>query len=330
MTPAPLAHGWKGTTLLHVHYEGSWDDALALWPDDTHELLEGVKATGGVLPAQRVEELCGILGAEMGSLMIKLLPVAAQFAIVPISGFRVGAVSMGMPIPGTGWASLYLGANVEFLGQALSYGVHGEQSATMNAWLNGEQGLQALAISAAPCGYCRQFLYELVTEKNFNILLPTGTGDQYTSTPLSTFLPDAFGPHDLGINGGLMDPKYQNHNITLNSGSTDPVVLAALGAAQQCYAPYTEDYSGCAVQTSDGQIYPGRYAENAAYNPSMSPMEAAITFMNMTRPEGADRTLQRAVLVEVPSKASQKSASTEVLSSFSPNLTLDYEPATSS
>jgi len=284
-------------------------------------------SAGGVVKATDVERLAQILDVDARALMIQLLPFAARFAIVPISDFRVGAVAQGMPRSGTGWTSLYLGANVEFLGQALSFGVHGEQSATTNAWLNGEGGLQSLAISAAPCGYCRQFLYELVVGQNFDILLPAGSGDGYTVTPLSTFLPDAFGPHDLGVTGGLMDPEHQNHDVELSGGSTDALVLMALASARQCYAPYTRGFAGCAIQTSDGLMYPGRYVENAAFNPSMSPLVSAITFMNMSRPEMSDHDVARAVLVEVPSKTGQTDASTTVLASFAPGISLEYHAA---
>lgn len=39
--------------------------------------------------------------------------------------------------------------------------VHGEQFLMANLVLHGERSLQALAISAAPCGHCRQFYSEL-------------------------------------------------------------------------------------------------------------------------------------------------------------------------
>ena len=59
--------------------------------------------------------------------------------------------------------NLYFGANYEFPGQALSFTVHAEQAATMHAISFGETGIDLLAVSAAPCGYCRQFLNELTT-----------------------------------------------------------------------------------------------------------------------------------------------------------------------
>jgi cytidine deaminase len=154
---------------------------------------------------------------------------------------------------------------MELSGQALSFCVHGEQSATNNARLHGESGLQALAINAAPCGYCRQLLYELTTAtRDCNILLKTNTDPNnydYTSNPLTYYLPDAFGPADLGINGGLMDPEA--HGLTI--ASSDPAAIAALNSANACYAPYTSDFSGIAIVEGSGNVFTGRYAENSAY-----------------------------------------------------------------
>ena len=39
--------------------------------------------------------------------------------------------------------------------------IHGEQCLVANALLHGERGLRKLAVSAAPCGHCRQFYSEL-------------------------------------------------------------------------------------------------------------------------------------------------------------------------
>lgn len=300
-------------------------DTLSLFPDAARTLLESALNSGAFLPAHDVEQLGGILGISIEELMIKLLPIAAAFAVVPVSSYPVGVVAQGMAALVGGWASLYFGANFEFAGEALSFSVHGEQSAMSHAWAHGEPGLQAVAISAAPCGYCRQFLWETSTRETFNVLLQTKTG--HSKALLSTFLPDAFGPEDLEIDGGLMDPKFMKQGLTLRGGSTDPLVLAALGAANDSYAPYTRNFAGCAVQTEDGSSYSGRYAENAAYNPSMSPLEAALSFMNMSRQPTGSRTITRAVLVEAPTKASQKAASEAVLASYAPELTLGYEVA---
>jgi cytidine deaminase len=303
----------------------TWDQILSLFPESAQADIASIRDNGGCLKSDRVAKLMGSY-AEIGTLMISLLPVAAKYAVVPVSNYHVGAVAAGMAPPG-GWPSLYLGANFEYSGISLPFTTHAEQSATNNAWLHGETGIQALAISAAPCGYCRQFLYELVTQPTLSILLPTGTGNQYTLNPLGYYLPNAFGPHDLGINGGLMDPKYCTHNLTLNDGSQDPLVLQALAAAQSCYAPYTTAFAGCALQMTDNSVYTGRYAENAAYNPTLLPLESAFTFMNMNQPQTATRQVARAVLVEVQTTINQFQATQTVLGSYAPNVTLEYHTA---
>jgi len=297
------------------------DSTLGSIPSAARPKIAEALAEGPVIPANIVATVVADLGIEIGHLMIMLLPTAAAYARVPISGFHVGAVALGMP-PG----SLYLGSNMEFTDQALSFGVHGEQSATNNAWLNGETGLQALAVNAAPCGYCRQFLYEITTATtDFNLILkqnPKNPDDYgYTLNPLTYYLPDAFGPQDLGLTGGLMEPE--DHG--LNVAGTDPTVEAALAAANASYSPYTKDYSGVAIQTSSGLVTTGRYAENAAYNPSMSPLESALAIMSMNEPPQTAYNITAAVLVEAAgSKAGQLNATQDVVSSVASGVTVQH------
>lgn len=302
------------------------DTAISGLPPDMQTALRHILFQGALIPTAQVAEWLNILDMEVGNLMIALLPLAAAYARVPISGFHVGAVALGMPPRGSiaGPGNLYLGSNMEFSGQALSFCVHGEQSATNHAWLKGETGLQALAINAAPCGYCRQFLYELTTAtKGLNILLKASQDPNdfaYTQKPLTDFLPDAFGPQDLGVQGGLMELEF--HGLTLSGGG--PMAQAALDDANASYAPYTKNYCGVAVKGPDDRIYVGRYAENAAYNPSLSPLESALALMNMSLPPQTDLTITEAVLVEAKTHISQKDATQVVLSSMAPSVTLQY------
>jgi len=194
-----------------------------------------------------------------------LLARAAQFARPPISNFHVGAVARGTS------GKLYFGANVEFANEALSFTVHAEQSAVANAWMSGEDGIDLIAVTAAPCGYCRQFLNELTTAGGLAIQLPTG------SFTLAELLPNAFGPRDLGIEGGLL--QRENHGLSI--GTDDELARQALVAANMSYAPYSKSYAGVALRTSDGFVVTGAYAENAAFNPSMSPLEVALSQLNL-------------------------------------------------
>lgn len=49
-------------------------------------------------------------------------------------------------------------------------------------------------------------------------------------------------------------------------------------AAANSYAPCSQEKSGVAIQTTDGQIYYGSYSETVAFNPSLSPLQTALVF----------------------------------------------------
>jgi cytidine deaminase len=274
-------------------------------PSLSNDQLETIEATrraaGGYLPVEVVEQLVAG-GMSIEQLMLGLIPAAQKFAIPPISNFFVGAVALGTS------GSLYFGANYEFPGQALSFTVHGEQAATAHALSFGETGISMLAVSAAPCGYCRQFLNELTTAATLQVLV---TGKPVT--PLAALLPASFGPADLGVTATLMSP--QSHGLTCDD--LDPLVEAALAAANASYAPYSQSYAGVALRTDDGAIYTGGIAENAAFNPSLSPLEAALVSLVING--GKTYThITGAVLVEVgDAKASQIGAAKAVLGTIS-------------
>jgi len=240
----------------------------------------------GVITAEEVRRL--------GLALPELLPLAARYARPPVSRFSVGAVAQGLS------GAVYLGANIEFPGQPLNASVHAEQSAVANAWVHGERGLSALAVTAAPCGHCRQFLHELASPPA--ILLPGRD-----ALPLSTLLPDAFGPGDLGIPDRLMQPA--DHGLTIDAD--DPLLRAALEAANASHAPYSRAWAGVALRTADGAVFAGRYAENAAFNPSLPPLQCAVALLLL-----AGRRLEEvtaAALVEHPSPVSHAGAARALL-----------------
>ncbi len=208
----------------------------------------------GMISAADVQQLCTDLGVNVDELMLMLLVFPSMYAVVPISNYKVGALCLGES------GNLYYGANIEFVGQALSFVVHAEQASIANAIEHGETKATTLAVSAAPCGYCRQFLYELNNAANLQVVL-----DGKPSQLLTYYLPDPFGPTDLGLIGGLMDA--QNNNLALVNSTSDPVIIEAFNQANKSYSPETLCYSGVAIQVSNGAIYGGSYAENAAYNP---------------------------------------------------------------
>jgi cytidine deaminase len=242
-------------------------------PDSTTDLRDRLsqiqRAAGfrGILPAADAQALAAELGVDVTGLMNLLLPFAAEYAKPPVSNFKVGAVSRGLS------GNLYYGTNLEIAGEALSFTVHAEQSSVTNAWMNGEEGIDRIAVTAAPCGYCRQFLNELVTADRLVVAMPSETRS------LAELLPSAFGPRDLGIDGGLM--QHEHHGLTIDSEADDELSRAALIAADASYAPYSKSYAGVALRTRDGETASGSYAENAAFNPSLSPLEAALSQLNL-------------------------------------------------
>jgi cytidine deaminase len=197
-----------------------------------------------------------------------------------VSNFKVGAIARGKS------GALYFGTNVEFAGEALSFTVHAEQSAIVNAWMSGETGVDIVATSAAPCGYCRQFLNELVTARDLMIVMPGQV------RALSSLLPSSFGPRDLGVEGGLL--QRDDHHLTIDE--RDDLAQAALAAANMSYAPYSKQFAGAAIRTNDGKIVSGPYAENAAFNPSLSPLQAALSQLNLGG--GAWNDIAEVVLVQ--------------------------------
>lgn len=256
--------------------------------------------TNGAIAAPVVTQFLRSSGMTIEQLMLALIPLAQKYAIPTISNFFVGAVALGAS------GSIYFGANYEFVGQALSFTVHGEQAATAHAISCGEIGMQMLAVSAAPCGYCRQFLYELTTAPTLQILLPNTP-----ATFLTSLIPDAFGPGDLGVTAALM--SAQSHGMTLSPPIDDPVVKAALKAANTSYAPYSFSYAGVALKTRDGGIFTGSVAENAAFNPSMPPLEAAVVSLVISGGKVYSDIVDAVLVEAVGSKASQATATHAVL-----------------
>jgi cytidine deaminase len=268
---------------------------------ELREILLGMNFRG-VVPPEKAAAWARALAMTVEQFALMLVPLAERYAISPVSRFNVGAVAVGAS------GALYFGANLEIVGQALSFTVHAEQAAVANAWMNGEIGLSALAVSSAPCGYCRQFLHELTTASTLSILLP-----RRPALPVAELLPGAFGPKDLGLEGGLMRPENHGLAVPQSLGATG---AAALAAANASYSPYSSTFSGVALRTSDDVICSGRYAENAAHNPSMSPLGAALSQLVLLGKPLA--SIVEAVLVEAEGPASQKAATRATLACISP------------
>ncbi len=259
-------------------------DAFATLPATLQTALEPLLSRDdfpAMLTADQVANVKAQTGLDDDALAFSLLPLAAACSLTPISHFHVGAVARGVS------GNLYFGANMEFSGASMQQTVHAEQSAVTHAWLRGEAKLASITVNYTPCGHCRQFMNELNSGTELNIHLP----DRDVAT-LGDYLPYSFGPKDLDITTLLMDKVNHGYQIA----EQDALSQQALDACNQSHAPYSQSHSGVALETETGKIFAGRYAENAAFNPSLPPLQGALILLNLS---GEDcLKIRRAVIVE--------------------------------
>ncbi|WP_249963324.1 cytidine deaminase [Histophilus somni] len=260
----------------------------------------------GFLPAFTVNHFCEKYHMTDKELALILLPVSACYANPTISHFSVGAIAKGES------GSFYFGANQEFCTTNIQQTVHAEQSAISHAWMRRESKITEITVNYTPCGHCRQFMNELNSAETLRIHLPHSQDNL-----LHHYLPDAFGPHNLQIDNRLFDKKAHN----LFFVTEDPLIQAALDAANQSHAPYSKTYSGIALQLQDQQIFQGSYAENAAFNPSLPPLQTALNYLLLNGNEVEN--IARAILVEQPFRLSYRGMTEELLA-YLGDIPLDY------
>ncbi|PXA74005.1 cytidine deaminase [Vibrio sp. 11986-1-5] len=287
------------------------EQALSQMPAMLSEFLTPIVTAerfDATLSAEQFHQLLTLSGLNDADLRVALLPLAAAYAYVPISNFHVGAIARGVS------GRLYFGANMEFSGAQLGQTIHAEQAAISHAWMKGEQGIASMTVNYSPCGHCRQFMNELSTATTLMIQLP-----QREEKSLQDYLPESFGPRDLGIESALMTPIDHGYN----SDDQDSLVQTAIQALNRSHAPYTNNLSGVALRTQSGQEYFGSYAENAAFNPSLPPLQVALIQLRMAGEEFTD--LAGAALVEMAQGQISHLADTQAtLEVINPDLPLSY------
>lgn len=123
---------------------------------------------------------------------------AREFSYSPYSGFMVGAALLAKN------GTIYTGCNIENAGYTPSNCA--ERTAVFKAVSEGVKEFSAIAIVGAkkgevsttvtaPCGVCRQVLYEFCSPE-LPVLLAR-TEDDYLETTLGQLLPMGFGPGNL-------------------------------------------------------------------------------------------------------------------------------------
>jgi len=272
--------------------------ALPNWSDKTLEKIQHLLADSGFsgrISKADTNVLAGSERVSTNELMLGLLPLARRYSRVPISNYHVGVVARGVS------GDLYFGANIELPGHSLGLAVHGEQFALSNAYMHGEQGIAAVALTAAPCGHCRQFMNEFSPKGDLEILI-TGSAP----VKLSSLLPMAFGPKDLGFQEGAVPVREV---VLARPEGADALTLAAWDAAKRSYAPYTKAHSGIAIGTQAGRIFRGVYIENVAFNPSLSPLQTALAALIVAGETYS--SISEVVLVEIEDGVISQQTATE-------------------
>ncbi|MFV0447172.1 MAG: cytidine deaminase [Vibrio sp.] len=260
------------------------------------------------LSPDQFNQLLSVSKMSDADLRIALLPLAAAFAYVPISKFYVGALARGLS------GRIYFGGNMEFSKVQMGQTIHAEQAAISHAWIKGEEGIHDITVNYSPCGHCRQFMNELTTAKSLMIQLP-----KRDANSLQYYLPESFGPADLGITTVLMHKN--NHGYSCED--SNPLVQSAVSALNTSYAPYSENLSGVALQSTSGKCYLGAYAENAAFNPSLPPLQVALIQMRMAG-ESFDN-IEAAALAELNKGSVSHLVDTKAtLASLNPQLAVNY------
>ena len=274
---------------MHLQIPKSLFAAFAAGPRERLEAFCSDPSFAGKLDAKIVAGL----GLEIPDLMFRLLPLAQSYAVAE---FRVGAVAQGAS------GALYFGANLEIPRAPLGWTIHAEQSAVLDALVHGEKSIRRLAVTSAPCGHCRQFLHELAGADELEVLL-----EGQKPLPLEQLLPHAFGPADLGKSVALLSQG----DLQIQGASKD-ITTPLMEALKMSYAPYTHSPSAVLLETAEGLRVAGPYVENAAYNPSLPPMVAALDRLRFHRATPA--AIRKAVLIEtLDPHITQVSNSREIL-----------------
>ncbi len=129
---------------------------------------------------------------------------AKEKAYNPYSHFYVGAAIMDKN------GNVITGANVE--NAAYGSTICAERAAILHANARGLRLFESIAIIArgetfdtqtvtAPCGSCRQMLYESsqLAESDLEVIMSTTKKDKIIIATISELLPLAFGPKDVGV-----------------------------------------------------------------------------------------------------------------------------------
>ena len=155
--------------------------------------ITNAKNFKGVISSENVLNISNEFGLDNDQIMELFRPYSKMYSKAPISNYNVGAICKG------GSGNLYFGSNIEILNESLSFTLHAEQAAIINAWNNGETEIRHINVGGSPCCHCLQFLNELNNADSLVIVNPKGKNFR-----IRDLLTLAFGPKNLGVKTGLL------------------------------------------------------------------------------------------------------------------------------
>jgi len=232
-----------------------------------------------LIPKLVNENIKNSLKLDTQSLLLTLAHFIKRYSACNISEFPVGAAGLCED------GDILLGVNMEFNGLPLFFCIHAEQF-LISLSHKLKKNLKQIATTAMPCGHCRQFMKEILGEKELIINFGNETIKQ-GSLLLSNLLPHSFGPEDLlhnSFSSRLLSEYTHSHTISLfneeqiklkNPINTD-LIESALQSVNRSYSPYSCCPSGISAILNNGKIFNGSYIESAAYNPSLSPIHSLL------------------------------------------------------
>ncbi|MEO8756451.1 MAG: cytidine deaminase [Devosia sp.] len=223
---------------------------------------------GCVLTAKQATEICDAHSISSDELMLLSLGKARDFAHPPISEFYVGCVGRE-----AGSGNLVFGGNLEFVGAHIGNTVHGEGFVLTRSFSRGT-AIETLAIGEAhPCAHCRQYLSEFAATASMTVMDPLGH-----RLKMADLYPWPFDPNYLGEKGIVAgEVRYPSLELKLSGDPVSPAVAGKLTElGRRSYTPYGKSPAAIVLTLKDDRLIGGSAIESVAFNPTISPIQAAM------------------------------------------------------
>jgi cytidine deaminase len=222
--------------------------------------------SGGILQREDVDEIRHSYRLTVDELLLLARPTADSYARPPISDFHVGVVGLEAE---TG--NLIFGGNLEFVGAHIGNTVHGEGFVFARAFSRGTSVATICIGAAHPCAHCRQFLSEFAATKDLLLIDPLGH-----RLKMADLYPWPFDPDYLGEKG-IVAGETRHPQLSLAKNDLPPAAAGRLTElGRRCYTPYGKSPAAIVLSLRDGAVIGGAAIESVSFNPTMSPLQAAM------------------------------------------------------